>query len=525
MNQQMRQQPSAAASNSQDSAMLSDFNQLQRKLVTLWKQIGRSDPGGPVELENSIVVVPSISLDVDVSGSAIQAFEQRFLFLLFLLQQPNKRIIYVTSQPVQQKITDYYLDLLPGVIISSARKRLIMICVEDSSANPLTQKLLDRPHVINHIRSLIPDLNRAHMVPFNTTDLERRLAVQLGIPMYAADPTYIAFGSKSGSRRIFAEEGIPFPLGREDLFSEMALVEAIREMRSQKPALEKLIAKLNQGVGGMGNATIHLETLPPAGHPHETAALEEALRNMQFELPHVTYESYLTQVKQGGAIVEELISGLHFRSPSAQLRISPLGEVEMLSTHDQILGGPTGQSFLGARFPADSEYAWPIMEQSLKVGQRLAKEGIIGRFAVDFASAQSDEGGWQHYAIEINLRKGGTTAPFLSLQYLTNGRYDPQQGIFRTTRGDPKFYVASDHVESPDYRLFTPDILFDIVSRHRLHFDHTCQTGIILHMINNIGGAGQFGATAVADSHEEAEDLYQGFLSIIKQEAMILHQT
>jgi hypothetical protein len=440
------------------------------------------------------------------------------------LQQPNKRIIYITSQPVQQEITGYYLDILPGVISSSARKRLVMVCVEDSSADPLTQKLLDRPHLISHIRSLIPDLDRAHMVPFNTTDLERRLAVQLGIPMYAADPTYIDFGSKSGSRRIFAEEGVPYPPGREDLFSEEALVEAIREMRAEKPALEKLIAKLNQGVGGMGNATIHLETLPPAGHPHETAALEEALRNMQFELPHVTYDSYITQVKQGGAIVEELISGLHFRSPSAQLRISPLGEVEMLSTHDQILGGPTGQSFLGARFPADREYAWPIMEQALKVGQRLAKEGVIGRFAIDFVTVQSAEGRWQNYAIEINLRKGGTTAPFLSLQYLTNGRYDPEQGIFRTTRGDPKFYVASDHIESPDYRVFTPGILFDIVSRHRLHFDHTCQSGIILHMLNNVGGAGQFGATAVADSHEEADALYQGFLSIIKQEAMTLRQ-
>ena len=103
----------------------------------------------------------------------------------------------------------------------------------------------------------------------------------------------------------------------------------------------------------MGNATIQLETLPPAGHPHETAALEEALRNMQFELPHVTYQSYMHQINEEGAIIEELISGQHFTSPSAQLRISPLGEVEMLSTHDQILGGPTGQSFLGSRFPAD----------------------------------------------------------------------------------------------------------------------------------------------------------------------------
>ncbi len=118
--------------------------------MPLWEQIGRSDPGGPVELENTTVVIPSMSIEVDVSSSELQAYEQHFLFLLFLLQQPLKRIIYVTSQPVQQAITDYYLETLPGIIMSSARKRLFMICVEDSSADPLSQKLLDI-QVLDHI--------------------------------------------------------------------------------------------------------------------------------------------------------------------------------------------------------------------------------------------------------------------------------------------------------------------------------------------------------------------------------------
>jgi hypothetical protein len=36
-----------------------------------------------------------------------------------------------------------------------------------------------------------------------------------------------------------------------------------------------------------------------------------------------------------------------------QLRITPDGRVELLSTHDQLLGGPSGQSYLGCMFPAD----------------------------------------------------------------------------------------------------------------------------------------------------------------------------
>lgn len=504
-----------------DTDRQAKFNQLQDKLKALWTHIGRSDPGGPIQADNTVVVVPSITIDVDVPPYEMRAYEQRFLFLLFLLRQPNLQIIYLTSQPIQQSIVDYYLDTLPGVIISNARKRLTLISVEDGLGEPLTKKLLARPHVVAHIRSLIPDLDRAHMVPFNTTNLERELALRLDIPMYAADPVTAGCGTKSGGRLIFAEEGVPYPLGHENLYSEAELVEAIDRMRSQKPSLEKLIVKLNEGVGGMGNATVDLRPLPPPGDPAGLAAVTAALRRMQFELPGVTYETYLPQVESAGAIVEEMIAGRAFRSPSAQLRITPLGEIEMLSTHDQILGGPTGQSFLGSRFPADTAYAWPIMREALKIGRRLKREGVLGRFAVDFVAVQADNGEWQPYAIEINLRKGGTTAPFLTLQYLTDGRYDPEAGIFTTALGTGKCYVSSDHVESPAYRVFTADSLFDIVSRHRLHYDHTSQTGVVLHMLSDVGASGRFGVTAIADSHEAADALYQRFLGIIDQEVEV----
>ena len=45
--------------------------------------------------------------------------------------------------------------------------------------------------------------------------------------------------------------------------------------------------------------------------------------------------------------------------------------------------------------------------------QALAEKGAMGRFAVDFISVQQPAGDWKHYAIEINLRRGGTTHPFL----------------------------------------------------------------------------------------------------------------
>lgn len=246
--------------------------------------------------------------------------------------------------------------------------------------------------------------------------------------------------------------------------------------------------------------------------------LEERLRAMQFESRAVTYDSYMKKLAERKGVVEERIMGEEIRSPSVQLRVTPLGAVELLSTHDQLLGGPSGQSYLGCMFPADSGYAALITQEAAKVGRRLAKEGVLGRFALDFVVVRSN-GKWEPFAIEINLRKGGTTHPFLTLQFLTDGCYDPETAIFTAPNGQQKFFVASDHVESPAYRTLTPDDLFDIVVRHDLHFDQTRQTGVVFHMMSALGELGRTGLTAVGNSHEDAKTIYDRAVAVLDQEA------
>src|SRR5207249_3291463 len=401
-----------------------EFDQLQKKLVPLWKSIERlnQDP-------QTIVVVPSMSIDAISSGAVMQAYEERFLFLLLLLRQPRARLIYVTSQTILPSVIDYYLGLLPGVIPSHARQRLFLISPLDLSVRALSDKLLERPRLMERIRSLIMDPDRAHLVPFNTTNREKELALRLGIPMYGADPKFFPLGTKSGCRTIFMEENVPHPLGVENLGSKEELIEAIAQMRARKPSIKQVLVKLNEGVSGEGNALLDLVGLPRSGDPNERTGLEDRLRTMQFELKGITYDSYMKKLEERKGIVEERITGEEFRSPSVQLRITPLGLVELLSTHDQMLGGPSGQSYLGCVFPADSAYASLITREAAKVGNRLAKEGVIGRFALDFVVVRSN-GKWDPYAIEINLRKGGTTHPFLTLQFLTDGTYDPETAIF-----------------------------------------------------------------------------------------------
>ena len=82
------------------------------------------------------------------------------------------------------------------------------------------------------------------------------------------------------------------------------------------------------------------------------------------------------------------------------------------------------------------------------MGRRLAREGVIGRAAVDFAAVRRD-GHWEPYALEINLRSGGTTHPLFALTSLTDGVYDPLAGEWRTRFGDIKHYAATDQPTPP----------------------------------------------------------------------------
>ncbi len=503
------------------------FDKLQAKLVPLWKSIQTmsQDP-------QTIIVIPSMSLDAAaISGAQMQAYEERFLFLLLLLRQPRAEMIYVTSQPIHPSIIDYYLDLLPGVISSHARRRLHLVTPEDSTPKPLSAKLLERPRLLDQIRVLIRDRERAHLVPYNTTPLELQLALRLGIPMYGADPRFFPLGSKSGCRRLFAEEDVPHPIGIEGLNSFEEVAGAVATLRARKPTLRAVLVKLNEGVSGEGNAAVGLEGLPEPGGAGESEGIRERLRQMRFELPSLSYEAYASSFRERGGVVEERIVGADPRSPSVQLRVTPLGDVEILSTHDQVLGGPSGQSYVGCRFPADAEYAPAITREAAKIGRRLAREGVLGRFALDFVVVRSEGGvtsgppnpdgktGWEVYAIELNLRKGGTTHPFLTLQFLTDGRYDPETAAFTAPSGRRKFFLASDHVSSPLYRAFTTEDLFDLVVRRGLHFDQTRQTGVIFHMMSALAECGSVGLTAVGDSHAEADVFYRKAAAALDEEA------
>ena len=144
---------------------------------------------------------------------------------------------------------------------------------------------------------------------------------------------------------------------------------------------------------------------------------------------------------------------------------------------------------------------------------------MLGRFAVDFVAVRDTEDNWTAYAIELNLRKGGTTHPFLTLQYLRRWSTTATRGSTVRHRERPSTSwrpTTSRTTGSP--RSPRGDV-FDVMARKRLHFDHSHETGVVFHMLSCVTECGRLGMTAIGDSPEEAWDTYQSATEALLGEA------
>ncbi|MEA5552528.1 peptide ligase PGM1-related protein [Anabaena cylindrica UHCC 0172] len=505
--------------NISELEQIDQFRNLQLTLRDRWKTSELFDNS-----EADILIIPSLSIDQremqKIEGC--EHYEERLLFSLMRLRNPRTRLIYVTSMPLHPSIIDYYLQLLPGIPFSHARHRLLLLSTYDSSLQPLSKKILERPRLIERIRQALR-LDKAFMACYNSTFWEAELSLKLNVPLYAAAPDLQIWGTKSGSRQIFTESGVPLPDGSELVKSPADLAAAAADLWERQPTLKRIVVKLNEGISGEGNAILDLRPLvdiaPGHGsHSQRIAAISDRFSTMRFQATQETWANFSQRIPELGAIVESFIEGEIKRSPSVQGRITPNGEVEILSTHDQILGGPDGQIYLGCSFPADESYRLELQQLGLKVGKKLAEKGTLERFGVDFVTVDKGNGQWDIQAIEINLRKGGTTHPFMTLKLLTNGRYDLSTGLFYSQQGRPKYYIATDNLQKDRYQGLLPNDLMDIIAHHRLHFDSGTETGTVFHLMGCLSQFGKLGLTSIGDSPQQAEDIYNKVVKVLDQE-------
>jgi PGM1 C-terminal domain len=488
---------------------LMEFKRLQQNFVPQFESVF-PHPHAP----KTVVIIPSLTLDQEILSKVKGHvyYEERLLCLLLLLRMPRTHIIYITSVPVDPIIIDYYLHLLPGITGYHARQRLTFLSCYDGSSKSLTEKILERPRLIERIRRSIPDWHLAHLACFNVTRHERTLSVKLGIPIYGCDPDLYYLGTKSKSRELFRECGINFPEGYENLKNETDIIEALVKLKTDNPALRKAVIKMDDGFSGEGNAIFSYEQAP--ANANLRSWVSENLPRMKCVADDLGYEKFIAKFCGMYGIVEEYIDGKVKHSPSVQCRINPLGKAEVISTHDQILGGESGQVFMGARFPSDPAYSVEIGKMGLVVASRLRDFGAMGRFSVDFLSVKENNT-WKHYAIEINLRKGGTTHPFLMLQFLTDGEYDAGKGTYIMPNGQSRCYYATDNLYSEKYKGLTSHDLIEIAICSDLHYESTSQEGVMFHLIGALSQYGKLGLVCIGKDQAQVDKIYARTVQVL----------
>ncbi|HUQ39408.1 MAG TPA: peptide ligase PGM1-related protein [Acidimicrobiales bacterium] len=467
--------------------MAERYDALQRRLAGA---LAADRPGshGP----RVLVALPSYSLDRSVLahyGERVAPLENRFLYVALRTADLATRVVYLSSRPVDPGIFEAYLSLAPAADHEAIRSRTLLLSPDDLSVGPLAAKVLARPDLVAEIRRFIGD-DPALIEPWNVTDAERDLALALDVPLNGTRPELWRLATKSEGRRLFRTTGVACPPGVEDVTSTEGVVAAIRQLRSTGAAQAGVVVKLDDSVAGDGNVVLVA--------PDLEADVESAVRGA---LP----AWYVDRLRDGG-VVEELVVGEEFRSPSGQGEIHPDGDVRVLATHDQRLGGESGQVFEGCSFPASDDYASEVAHGVDVVGRALQERGAIGRYAVDFAAARTGSS-WRLAALEINLRKGGTTHPFGVTRLLTAGRYDPPSNRFALPDGSSRFYGATDNLVDPGWIGRPPAEVVERLRDAGVAYDRAAATGIVPHLLDCLAVDGRMGYTAIGVDRAHVAEL------------------
>lgn len=473
------------------------FDELQQRLGPA---LDANRPGSGID--HVMVTLPSFSVSESILshyGDRIPSLEHRYLNAVLIAGRiTDCRNVTVLSRLPDAAILDYLLQLVPPANRDSARDRTTLIEVEDGTNRSVAAKLLDRPDLLAQIRDLVGN-QPALIEPWNVTENEVALALALGIPINGSNPKLRWLGFKSEGRRLMRRADVPVPFGVEDVRTVDGVIAAIHTILEARPDAPGVVIKHDDSGAGDGNVVLDLQ--PMASAPDPAAWLHEQVEGLP--------DWYRADLERGG-IVEERIADARFTSPSAQVDIKPDGRVVVLATHEQVLGGESGQVYLGCRFPADPAYAPEIARHAAAVGAELAKAGALGRFSVDFvASADADGGEWRVHGLEINLRKGGTTHPYAALRNVAPGRYEPESGRWLTADGSTRAYSATDNLVDPSWTGLAPTTVIEAVADAGFQFDPATGTGVILHMLSGLAIDGRFGLTAIGETAADAERMHE----------------
>ena len=475
----------------------------------------------------AIVAIPSLSFSpeelVDLKG--IPHYESRGLWQILAAADPMIEVIFITTLPVPDCQIKHLINCHPAGKEILTRVHFISLqTIQEFNGHkpiPLSQILFSDKKAIQKIKEILSKFkDKAILSPFVSSELEFKIAEALEIPLMGADLKLKHFGTKSMGRQILEESRVRIAPGIIDIYSRSDLTYAVESLWAKYPNVNRFVIKLNEGVSGMGNAKL---ILPRRSNWKWKRArdIQKSVMKMTFEAPSMTVNQYLNRLAEIGGVLEAFIRGKKKFSPSAQGFIHADGRVEIFSTHDQTLGGSDGQVYVGALFPAEELYRLQLQDLAQSVGNTLSKKGIIGPYAVDFVVVKKGYNSFARnkndiFAIEINLRQGGTTHPYRTVRALCGATYEQNTGNLLDIDGRPLFYISNDNLQSEYFINMDPLKIVSALEKGGVLFNPETREGSVLHMLGAIPTFGKFGATWIAHDKSRLFALQDRFHSILR---------
>ncbi|MFJ2444446.1 peptide ligase PGM1-related protein [Streptomyces sp. NPDC087658] len=440
-------------------------------------------------------------------------------------------LLYVTAPQMidADQQVDYYLGLLSGGSHQGgtdgprgARDLVRIVTLDDASTRWLSTKVLDpvsaraasvrsdmREFVDTHLRAGA-DVRLSYFEPSRPLEL---LARDLGVPGTQPSAAHIPLATKHASRKIFTAAGVPVPQGTDVCHDPAALATAVATLA--RAGHRRIVLKLNSTAygGGFGNALLELDDdIASAPEERTEERVSRALPHASLVDRKITWDDYVTLMKDSGVIAEEMITDTPLLSPSFQGRLTDDSRVETISTHDQILGD-SGQSYTGCTFPARSGYRQALIDCGRRVGEVLLELGVdSGEYGVDFLAAPSGTG-WRLLGCEINLRATAAKHPFTMATALLGAEPTPDGRL--SVNGTEYVYQASDGIMDHRYKGLRPAQLIEAVTRSRIGYDPAHGTGVVLHLMSPVTMYGKFGALCIGHNRAHAADLMRELRTLV----------
>ena len=425
-----------------------------------------------------VIHVPSISREEHqrLTIPNFQTQQNLQMSRLCAVNDPLVDVIYVSPIEIAEDVMSYYEKLLEVGGVENPRLRMKIIVPENMERFPshmsLTSLLLYSPRSIKRILRFINGRD-AYIVPGSLGPEERRLALRLNIPLLAPEPSLAnVYGSKSGSKRLFALADMNTAPGAHDLYEEEEIHSALAKLIAAYIDVPRWIFKIDDEFGGRGHAYFDVKYLKQVtmlrkerakfskadknywGRPEvQEGARMRLMENIRTVLkqkvvlaaPEVykDWKRYVKTFTRIGGVIEACPLDVR-GNPSANLLIEPNGAITLISTQDQIFSTP--YRYCGCSFPQRSVPHAAIRGASLAICAKLYEKNIIGYVGIDFVTFSDAASKSQRlWAVDINVGLTRSASSFALFHFLMGGKIDTSTGEYMVEPWDDK---SSNSMES-----------------------------------------------------------------------------